>query len=503
MRIHLRRFRTSILLVTGAICTIVPRSGRADGSRSLFGLDVEAFATRNLDQGNQQLFGFGFGGMLSAEINAHPLLGIHLGGGGMYLTRGGSPSASEWLGGRAGLRFHWGVLVSPRSRNDGWIDAHANYGESGGIARPGFDAGIGYALSPVRGFRVGPFVRYQFASDPLAQDAHWILFGLTVGILGDPRSPPETVADVQRDHDSDGVLDVDDLCPAEPAGARPDATRRGCPAHDQDADGVIDRDDHCPVIPSGASPDPDPRRLGCPLNDADNDGVFDEADQCPTVPAGVHADAVRRGCPAPDSDGDGVIDVEDLCAGIPAGTHPDAARHGCPADHDSDSVPDASDACPDAAGAPSRDPARNGCPGLVRIERRGGESVIQILRPVFFATDRDVILDESFPVLTAVTEAMLASGISRIRVEGHSDNRGNARRNLELSRRRAASVRQWMIAHGAADTAVESEGYGSVRPIEPNTTSMGRARNRRVEFHIVGASAETVSPAPSNARPAQ
>jgi outer membrane protein OmpA-like peptidoglycan-associated protein len=57
--------------------------------------------------------------------------------------------------------------------------------------------------------------------------------------------------------------------------------------------------------------------------------------------------------------------------------------------------------------------------------------------------------------------------------------------NLDLSKRRAASVRSWLVQHGVADGRLESEGYGLTRPIESNDTEAGRLANRRVEFKIL------------------
>jgi outer membrane protein OmpA-like peptidoglycan-associated protein len=75
--------------------------------------------------------------------------------------------------------------------------------------------------------------------------------------------------------------------------------------------------------------------------------------------------------------------------------------------------------------------------------------------------------------------------IKRMRIEGHTDNRGNADMNLDLSKRRAASVRQWLVDHGVESERLESEGYGLTRPIASNDTDEGRALNRRVEFKIL------------------
>jgi len=296
-------------------------------------------------------------------------------------------------------------------------------------------------------------------------------------------TPPErrsAPVEAPRDRDGDGVLDNDDVCPDEPQGPSPDPERRGCPSRDRDGDGVSDADDLCVDVPRG--PNPDPARRGCPLPDSDGDGVFDNDDRCVTTPAGENPDPDRRGCPDGDRDNDHVLDHADQCPDTADGMHPDPDRLGCPApDRDLDSVIDASDACPDRPGAPSTDPRRNGCPGLVRIVN----GHIAILRPVFFATNRDVILPQSFPVLNAVRDAMLATPeIRRVLIEGHTDDVGRDDANLELSTRRAASVRRWLEQNRVEPARLESQGFGETRPIVPNTNATARAQNRRVEFRI-------------------
>ena len=95
-----------------------------------------------------------------------------------------------------------------------------------------------------------------------------------------------------------------------------------------------------------------------------------------------------------------------------------------------------------SGGSPSRDPKKNGCPSLVVVS----DGKLQILAPVFFATNKDVILAKSTPVLTAVSEALKASPeIKKLMVEGHTDDRGKSAYNRDLSDRRARSVVKWLI----------------------------------------------------------
>jgi outer membrane protein OmpA-like peptidoglycan-associated protein len=220
------------------------------------------------------------------------------------------------------------------------------------------------------------------------------------------------------------------------------------------------------------------------LKDTDGDGIPDDVDACPTEPEDHKDPDPMDGCPAPsDRDGDGIPDQFDKC--------PDQAEDkdgiddadGCPEDDaDKDGIPDATDACPKVPGQPDPDPTKNGCPKFIHLEG----SQVRVLQQVHFETGSATILADSFPMLGEIAALLKANpDIRQMRVDGHTDNRGGADLNLDLSRRRAASVRQWLVDHGIEAQRLESEGYGLTRPIATNDSPEGRALNRRVEFQIV------------------
>lgn len=72
-----------------------------------------------------------------------------------------------------------------------------------------------------------------------------------------------------------------------------------------------------------------------------------------------------------------------------------------------------------------------------------------------------------------------------LRVQGHTDNRGSAARNKELSKQRAQTVLDWLVKHGIDASRLTAEGFGPDKPLESNDTEAGRRVNRRVEFHLV------------------
>jgi outer membrane protein OmpA-like peptidoglycan-associated protein len=110
---------------------------------------------------------------------------------------------------------------------------------------------------------------------------------------------------------------------------------------------------------------------------------------------------------------------------------------------------------------------------------------IELREKVQFAKDSDRILEVSHAVLDeAVAEILAHPTIRKIRVEGHASADGNDAHNLDLSARRAESVRAYLVEHGVAGDLLVAEGLGENRPIADNDSPEGRERNRRVELHV-------------------
>ncbi|MBL8915257.1 MAG: OmpA family protein [Archangium sp.] len=110
---------------------------------------------------------------------------------------------------------------------------------------------------------------------------------------------------------------------------------------------------------------------------------------------------------------------------------------------------------------------------------------IEILQQVRFATGKSTILPESFGLLQQVVDAIVKNNVRRVRVEGHTDNRGVKAQNQTLSEDRARSVKEYLVAQGIDAERLESVGYGDSKPIAPNLTARGRELNRRVEFIVL------------------
>ncbi|MFL9832159.1 DUF5723 family protein [Flavobacterium sp. ST-87] len=235
-----------------------------------------------------------------------------------------------------------------------------------------------------------------------------------------------------KDQDGDGVLDNEDECPTV---AGP-VENNGCPWGDQDNDGVLDKDDKCPTVAGPAA------NNGCPWEDKDNDGVLDKDDKCPSV-AGPKENA---GCPWPDTDGDGVVDKDDRCPKV-KGT---LANKGCP-----------------------------------EVTTEVIKKLNDFSKSVLFDSSKATIKPESHDKLEGIVNVMEEYNNANFKLEGHTDSTGNVAKNLQLSKDRAAAVKDYLISKGISADRLSSEGYGITKPIATNKTAEGRALNRRVEVILI------------------
>ena len=106
------------------------------------------------------------------------------------------------------------------------------------------------------------------------------------------------------------------------------------------------------------------------------------------------------------------------------------------------------------------------------------------LQNVFFQSDSDTLLKESDFQLNALLRMLETYPAMKIEIRGYTDNTGTPAYNLDLSRRRAASVKEWLLQRAVNSDRVSIKGFGQADPVAPNTTEAGRARNRRVTFFI-------------------
>ena len=114
-----------------------------------------------------------------------------------------------------------------------------------------------------------------------------------------------------------------------------------------------------------------------------------------------------------------------------------------------------------------------------------GDAVV-ITDKIFFDLNRARIKTRSQPVLNAVAAILKAHSDLRVRIEGHTDDRGALDWNRTLSQLRSERVREYLIKKGIAPDRLEAQGFGYDRPLVPGTSEAARDQNRRVEFVIIG-----------------
>jgi OOP family OmpA-OmpF porin len=328
----------------------------------------------------------------------------------------------------------------------------------------------------------GAGVRYFFTDNlaarldlrhPIVIDEAESNFMATLGIsyFFGVAKPPAMVAAPPVDSDGDGVVDSDDRCPDTPAGIQVDD--RGCPP-DADGDGVADYLDQCADTPGKAKVD----SRGCPV-DTDGDGVFDYLDKCPDTTVGAPVD--QYGC-MKDTDGDGLTDWEEMKLTGTDIKNPDS---------DADGLNDGAEVNkfktnplhPDTDGGGVND-------GLeVNVARTNPldptddvKEVKRIELKVYFDTNSAVVKPEYVPEIEQVAVFLRENPSVVGIVEGHTDNRGAAEYNQQLSERRAMSVIKVAEERfGVEPGRLTAIGYGGSRPVADNGTAEGRAKNRRIE----------------------
>ena len=174
------------------------------------------------------------------------------------------------------------------------------------------------------------------------------------------------------------------------------------------------------------------------------------------------------------------------CASSVARSETPRATEGALAmDTDEDTIPDSVVTYPEVNGD------RDGCPEQ-RRDLLGRSPALQIWRRTYFAPGADIqprevaFLDALAKVLTKNPD------ILALRLEGQTDGRGDAERNLEVSRQRAEAVRSYLIARGVAPVRLTLRAPGDSKPHCDKPTGYARASpgsrdayNRRIEYRIV------------------
>lgn len=138
--------------------------------------------------------------------------------------------------------------------------------------------------------------------------------------------------------------------------------------------------------------------------------------------------------------------------------------------------------------APLRIPTAKPSPAQTPSANPNGNKLQQELsgHNIAFRGSTDVLLPESRRTLDQLARVIRAAPKAvAVEIAAHTDSDGDERKNLALSKRRASAVRRYLISRGVAQNRLKDEGYGQTKPIAPNDSDSNKARNRRVEFHVM------------------
>ena len=287
------------------------------------------------------------------------------------------------------------------------------------------------------------------------------------------------------DTDGDGYVDDEDGCPNAPEDFDEFEDADGCPDLDNDQDKIVDTEDECPLEPEDYDEFEDVN--GCPDPDNDQDTIADVNDTCPMEPEDMDEFEDENGCPDPDNDRDLIADLVDSCPMEPEDIDNFEDENGCPdPDNDKDGIVDVVDKCPLEPEVINGFEDEDGCPDKGQPKVVVTMTKIEIMDMVYFETNKADIKKVSFDILNQVASVMKANPqITKLRVEGHTDDVGKDSKNLKLSQERAKSVVKYLVDRGIEEERLLDVGFGETIPLKEGTSKAARAANRRVEFIIL------------------
>ena len=104
---------------------------------------------------------------------------------------------------------------------------------------------------------------------------------------------------------------------------------------------------------------------------------------------------------------------------------------------------------------------------------------------IFFDFNESKLKPESYPELNRLYNYLIENSDIKVEISGHTDNIGTDEYNINLSKARAKTVKDYLVEKGISSSRIVSNGYGKSNPVATNATDEGRQLNRRVEFKII------------------
>ncbi len=243
------------------------------------------------------------------------------------------------------------------------------------------------------------------------------------------------------------------------------------PVIDSDGDGVPDKEDLCPKTPRGVKVD----KKGCPL-DTDTDGVPDYQDKCSDTPKGTKVD--KNGCPEVIKSPEKTPEPVAITTPVPPVA---AVSKAAPVEPIIPAIPQQKviEVLPIPAVAPVSVPVAEEKPVVPAAEKK---AVIPASVKMIFEFDTNSAVVKRKDIETAIKlwASVKMTAHTTVTIEGHADIRGSASYNLKLSRKRAKSIKNFLVTSFAIDPAkITIQAFGYYQPIAENTTDDGRRKNRR------------------------
>ena len=122
----------------------------------------------------------------------------------------------------------------------------------------------------------------------------------------------------------------------------------------------------------------------------------------------------------------------------------------------------------------------NGCPEMATEVI---DEINKIAPNIYFVADSDALIGKkTFATLNEIIEILKANQEGVLNIEGYASSEGSEEYNEDLSLRRAASVRNYLIQQGISEERIITSGLGENEPSGNNETAEGRTENRRVQF---------------------
>ena len=284
-----------------------------------------------------------------------------------------------------------------------------------------------------------------------------------------------------RDTDGDFIEDKLDKCPLKPEDFDSFEDEDGCPEFDNDGDALADSvETNTGEYISADSTGTDPN-----VADTDMDGVndYDEIYTYNTNPLTVDSDTdslsdgdeINKYKTDPnnvDTDNDALNDYDEINVHQTDPTNPDT---------DGDGVLDGVDKCPLEPETYNGFQDEDGCPDK-KPEIVFTKKAPIILDGVNFKVGSAELTSGAKLVLDKVVRTLKDYTEMCLEINGHTDSSGSRSLNMKLSRRRAESVRVYLINQGIEGFRLRAIGLGPDHPITSNKTKAGREKNRRIEF---------------------